>query len=203
MSRSHGFPAHAGMDRSSGSSRSAWRRFPRPRGDGPCPTRTTGISSTVSPPTRGWTVSQLEAIKLLFGFPAHAGMDPIQAALNPPEGGFPRPRGDGPLVDGKWDEQELVSPPTRGWTSEPNTTLAEPNGLPSDVVSPPTRGWTVEARLFQLYQSGFPAHAGMDPCSTRFQHYADGFPRPRGDGPAFLNLLGNQTGVSPPTRGWT
>ena len=49
---------------------------------------------------------------------------------------FPRPRGDGPLMDSPSAHFATVSPPTRGWTR-----AMEPD-YPGGV--------------------GFPAHAGMD-----------------------------------------
>ena len=72
----HGFPAHAGMDRLRPRRRAAIARFPRPRGDGPRSTRRTTTTESVSPPTRGWTVSGEHARLSRTGFPAHAGMDP-------------------------------------------------------------------------------------------------------------------------------
>ena len=71
-----GFPAHAGMDRQRGSSAASRSGFPRPRGDGPlCRGSRIGPTS-VSPPTRGWTVLRARRQALGEGFPAHAGMDP-------------------------------------------------------------------------------------------------------------------------------
>ena len=91
------FPAHAGMDPGRDAERIRRVGFPRPRGDGPRPIRGGSMSSPVSPPTRGWTLVIFDRIRLQRGFPAHAGMDPVQRAI----------------------EAELlvaVSPPTRGWT---------------------------------------------------------------------------------------
>ena len=70
-----GFPAHAGMDRWRALTMTCWRRFPRPRGDGPI-TAVRGIDpQLVSPPTRGWTSCATCRFWLDAGFPAHAGMD--------------------------------------------------------------------------------------------------------------------------------
>ena len=54
------------------------------------------------------------------------------------------------------------------------------------------------------WDSGFPAHAGMDP-DTRGGRAHPGlwFPRPRGDGPHGLWSRRDAIAVSPPTRGWT
>ena len=136
-----GFPAHAGMDPQEPSLGSTARRFPRPRGDGPYVSGATLAASEVSPPTRGWTVKLLHCGIAPNGFPAHAGMDPEQAATEDPAAGFPRPRGDGPGVLGRGTRFVKVSPPTRGWTCQ-----------------------SVHVRRARL---GFPAHAGMDLISER------------------------------------
>ena len=73
---SHGFPAHAGMDHTEGSWRRGRRWFPRPRGDGPQIARLQAKISRVSPPTRGWTLRTIYQTGNVYGFPAHAGMDP-------------------------------------------------------------------------------------------------------------------------------
>ncbi len=157
--RGQGFPAHAGMDPRSHHAPYASRRFPRPRGDGPSLLEGTVRRLVVSPPTRGWTVIMHTPVGLADGFPAHAGMDPIwpwlvlavarfppHAGMDPAgrassvwRGGFPRPRGDGPLAVRSIASRIRVSPPTRGWTH-----------VGEQVVGAP---------------GGFPAHAGMDRCS--------------------------------------
>ena len=51
---------------------------------------------------------------ILYGFPAHAGIDP---AIEPYSGRgprFPRPRGDRPLIYQFVRKSMPVSPPTRG-----------------------------------------------------------------------------------------
>ena len=90
---------------------------------------------------------------------------------------FPRPRGDGPVM------------------SEPLLMAFE--------VSPPTRGWTTEPQPGKLPEHGFPAHAGMDPSPRRVRRPTSWFPRPRGDGPGGSMSDAAQPSVSPPTRGWT
>ena len=175
--RGAGFPAHAGMDPKSTVRSTPISWFPRPRGDGPCGTRRPKLKARVSPPTRGWTRSEVVAIGAPAGFPAHAGMDPC-----PPFGGrilkrFPRPRGDGPFLTDRFSDTAEVSPPTRGWT-------------PRQIAA-------AGGRL------GFPAHAGMDLTQQQMVSLVVGFPRPRGDGPARGSREVDQVPVSPPTRGWT
>ena len=134
--RHGGFPAHAGMDLRKQRTPKPPRWFPRPRGDGPRHRRRMGRVRGVSPPTRGWTLYPLIRQSRPAGFPAHAGMDPPRWRIGRAGRGFPRPRGDGPLV------------PEHGVTCR--------------GVSPPTRGWTLLRHGHQGRPPGFPAHAGMD-----------------------------------------
>ena len=138
---------------------------------------TSAVVATVSPPTRGWTADGAGGRDRSGGFPAHAGMDLKPAGQLGGIDRFPRPRGDGP---------------------SPEVYL-----MAATVVSPPTRGWTNEGRLSRDDRRGFPAHAGMDPSSTRPIGYPGWFPRPRGDGPYTIPVTTHRTAVSPPTRGWT
>ena len=125
-------------------------------------------STTVSPPTRGWTVT-----------------------ASGPEPG--RPRGDGPLFRAWQGALDLVSPPTRGWT-EP-AILREilrfhrtfrllralrDGGFPAHAGMDPALCVPLPDDC-----AGFPAHAGMDPfpCRTDALPELHWFPRPRGDGP--------------------
>ena len=153
----------------------AW--FPRPRGDGPSTVGDPARTSTVSPPTRGWTRAQRVRQGARGGFPAHAGMDRRQRNDQRQRSRFPRPRGDGP------DNANRAA------------TIAE--------VSPPTRGWTRVWRVERNRHHGFPAHAGMDPEDGPVVVVDRGFPRPRGDGPTLDTTSPSRPPVSPPTRGWT
>ena len=131
----------------------------------------------VSPPTRGWTRSATGLRQAVTGFPAHAGMDLPCVSQRGQLLRFPRPRGDGPLVDTTRADCPGVSPPTRGWTSH---------------TAPRDRG-----------AFGFPAHAGMDPTTAAVSPMLPRFPRPRGDGPFSSSSTVRMKTVSPPTRGWT
>ena len=111
-----GFPAHAGMDPGVLRRSECSRRFPRPRGDGPCGIPTLRPALRVSPPTRGWTTVELHQEEITLGFPAHAGMDPKEHREALKALRFPRPRGDGPLPRTISGPALRVSPPTRGWT---------------------------------------------------------------------------------------
>ena len=88
--RRTGFPAHAGMDQMLVQALADLPEFPRPRGDGPEASFAAAIRSSVSPPTRGWTVSAR------------------RTRLGQVYDGFPRPRGDGPPAHlGQWDPHRL------------------------------------------------------------------------------------------------
>ena len=191
----HGFPAHAGMDLAGISRASASRGFPRPRGDGPLMYRSWWPAIGVSPPTRGWTVSEDLLKSIETGFPAHAGMDLVIRTSPSTEFGFPRPRGDGPHRTGvKWPTG-TVSPPTRGWTviqESVGTTVAgfpahagmdrSPDGAwrTSNPVSPPTRGWTLLGAEAASTDQVSPPTRGW---TVKLTDRRPWFPRPRGDGP--------------------
>ena len=172
-----GFPAHAGMDRARSASRPATRRLPRTRGDGPAHVRRAARPAGASPHTRGWTHGGSGPDARGSGFPAHAGMDLIQLVDHSARARLPRTRGDGPWTIGGRRWRLTASPHTRGWT-------------PSIVVTtwPPT---------------GFPAHAGMDPCRCCRPRTRPRLPRTRGDGPFHVAIPTVFLWASPHTRGWT
>ena len=111
-----GFPAHAGMDLYQWRRGPRYRRFPRPRGDGPPLLLPTCTCIWVSPPTRGWTQAAGLGGHRGSGFPAHAGMDLVAGCRPRRPRRFPRPRGDGPTQPADVPTGHGVSPPTRGWT---------------------------------------------------------------------------------------
>ena len=172
-----GFPAHAGMDPEGAVRPGVGRGFPRTRGDGPAAAVAAETRPAVSPHTRGWTPEHAARDDLGEGFPAHAGMDRGHGNGRHRRPGFPRTRGDGPF---------------------PQTSFAFVTG-----VSPHTRGWTQVGGPRPGDDSGFPAHAGMDPSNTASLTSSRGFPRTRGDGPRHFAFLAPPSGVSPHTRGWT
>ena len=91
-----------------------------------------------------------------------------------------------------------MDPRTRGDGPGSSTT----HGLVS-AVSPHTRGWTLATGPLLAPDPGFPAHAGMDPCTREVSCSAARFPRTRGDGPARGDRGVHAGAVSPHTRGWT
>ena len=172
-----GFPAHAGMDPGSvqGVRVAAW--LPRTRGDGPVSMVEGGWNTAASPHTRGWTRLAAHARGELYGFPAHAGMDPSPHPGGGRVDGLPRTRGDGPRHH------------SRASCSMP--------------ASPHTRGWTLTADAAEQLAAGFPAHAGMDPAPCGPRGRRAGLPRTRGDGPGAVSLGAHGRRASPHTRGWT
>ena len=172
-----GFPAHAGMDPRGMRYGRSWPWFPRTRGDGPRRSCRPMPASAVSPHTRGWTPLAQQPESLASGFPAHAGMDPNLTARSTTSTRFPRTRGDGPC--------------------------ARRTGSAASAVSPHTRGWTQRHDVIRRVDLGFPAHAGMDPGGRSRDPPRIGFPRTRGDGPAWRRPMPGRPPVSPHTRGWT
>ena len=74
--RVEGFPAHAGMDPGSTSSRSLSTRLPRTRGDGPWLVQCVCSLRSASPHTRGWTLALDAEVPRESGFPAHTLVQP-------------------------------------------------------------------------------------------------------------------------------
>ena len=131
---------------------------------------------------------------------------------------FPRPRGDGPA--GRFQSMSITpfSPPTRGWSSAKPVLNSQKSGFPRPRgdgpprriwlpqrrgFSPPTRGWSHAEAGDRARNRVFPAHAGMVPPPPRGQRCRSRFPRPRGDGPAWIILYNRRVEFSPPTRGWS
>ena len=57
--------------------------------------------------------------------------------------------------------------------------------------------------MTRFHDLGFPAHAGMDPCTQPTLPVSVRFPRTRGDGPFATARCHADRSVSPHTRGWT
>ncbi len=116
--------------------------------------------------------------------------------------GFPRPRGDGPVLRSSAATEPEVSPPTWGWSPEEGEETEADKGfpahagmVPSSMISGNISVWFPRPRV--------PAHAGMVPWFAVPAKTIEGFPRPRGDGPVILVFISSQCAVSPPTRGWS
>ena len=111
-----GFPAHAGMDPTSGTRLRSWWGLPRTRGDGPLSAMVGAARTKASPHTRGWTRRRAGGPHRRDGFPAHAGMDPVPESGDTVIVRLPRTRGDGPVVVTDCTSLTVASPHTRGWT---------------------------------------------------------------------------------------
>ena len=109
--------------------------------------------------------------------PARAGMDPNALRLVGHTVGFPRTRGDGPEDYAAAGKAWAFPPHARGWTPSP---------IHADCPS-----------------SVSPARAGMDPVTHSCRLSVLGFPRTRGDGPAFRVILDVTPPFPPHARGWT
>ena len=91
--------------------------------------------------------------------------------------GLPRPRGDRPRQFVYGSDARSAPPPTRGSTRVNHIHIGEGRGSP--------------------------AHAGIDPCSTRSARAMRWLPRPRGDRPGKRSRVEFTHQAPPPTRGST
>ena len=130
---------------------------------------------TFSPHTRGCSFCFLARYLAITVFPAYAGMFRRCMFCRPRSRGFPRIRGDVPIIGRRSGAASEFSPHTRGCSYSEDYTDA-----------------TVEV---------FPAYAGMfPPSSTSCKRYSR-FPRIRGDVPNRLPLHPMCLSFSPHTRG--
>ena len=91
---------------------------------------------------------------------------------------------------------QLVPPPTRGWPPAMRRRLNGAAGSPAHAGMAPAR------HIHFGETMGSPAHAGMAPRHCDFCSRPSRFPRPRGDGPRYLEPSVTRIAVPPPTRGW-
>ena len=90
--------------------------FPRLRGDGPRLTEMGVLMRRIPPPARGWSLRYFAASRSSRDSPACAGMVPSQRDRCGPVVGFPRLRGDGPLILSNNVSIVGIPPPARGWS---------------------------------------------------------------------------------------
>ncbi len=152
-------PAHAGIDRVSGTPSCGASGLPRPRGDRPKGEGDKPSPSPSPPPTRGSTLVLGGLMSAPLGLPRPRGDRPYKKQLDAIASTcLPRPRGDRP-----------AGPALRGLMS---------------WSPPPTRGSTQCARKKERRGDVSPAHAGIDPRATGRRSEAVSLPRPRGDRPS-------------------
>ena len=157
LRRAGGSPARAGIHPGRGACAEDPSRFPRSRGDTPRSCCSTTRTASVPPLARGYTSVPRVFAARVDGSPARAGIHPQPHAGSDQEEGFPRSRGDTPVVGLSDDSDAMVPPLARGYTP----------GNPQ----PPDGG------------GGSPARAGIHPRSARAPTTSCWFPRSRGDTP--------------------
>ena len=177
LPRGSGFPALAGIDPRWAACFTATSGFPRARGDRPRAIALSPYATTVSPRSRGSTLSAVGEHRLAGGFPALAGIDPRRRPCLRRRCRFPRARGDRPYDHAHLPRTLRVSPRSRGSTRE------------------------IDDQVTAL--GGFPALAGIDPSWRSCASSASRFPRARGDRPETEPYAGRDPPVSPRSRGST
>ena len=97
------FPTRVGMARVALRNRSAYSRFPHPRGDGPREATSPHKQPPISPPAWGWPAHRFPETSLFFDFPTRVGMARFSKRHQQFRFRFPHPRGDGPPRHGlRW-----------------------------------------------------------------------------------------------------
>ena len=149
--------------------------YPRPRGGTRLVFGAASRKGGLSPPTRGNPLRFSDCDLRQGSIPAHAG-EPRNRPKPPIRAKvYPRPRGGTANAQGGTDMKRGLSPPTRG------------NRFCGNPV---------------LYQArSIPAHAGEPRAEITGWANSEVYPRPRGGTPCGDNGLGEQRGLSPPTRG--
>ena len=213
-----GFPAPAGMDPDPIASDPCSLRLPRTRGDGPVSVRRRAISRGASPHPRGWTRGWAVHGIHCDGFPAPAGMDPLQGAGHTVAMGLPRTRGDGPACLADLVHSRRASPHPRGWTHHALDRLAAHAGFPAPAgmdLEPPVQRGRAEglprtrgdgpstACPLTALRVASPHPAGMDRRGPANADRTQRLPRTRGDGPSSTRRCWRRTRASPHPRGWT
>ncbi len=165
------------MDRLTPSRRTAARRFPHARGDGPSASSAWIAPLRFSPRAWGWTGVAAAPATGSHVFPTRVGMDREMSREPLENSSFPHARGDGP------DERvcEICAP----------------------RFSPRAWGWTVPSGNVTVVSAVFPTRVGMDRVVTRLWPITRCFPHARGDGP-FIEKHGTIPEMfSPRAWGWT
>ena len=112
-------PARAGMDLAPTQRDSGFAGFPRTRGDGPGAGPAIRRECRFPPHARGWTRHGDRWDQGSEVSPARAGMDRRWSAPAARQYGFPRTRGDGPLISRCAIGRYAFPPHARGWTRQP------------------------------------------------------------------------------------
>ncbi|KXS38167.1 MAG: hypothetical protein AWU55_1645 [Halomonadaceae bacterium T82-2] len=172
-----GFPAPAGIDPREPRRSPVRGGLPRTRGDRPSSGSGSGMRIRASPHPRGSTPSSRWSRLGVRGFPAPAGIDPLEISRSAMPSGLPRTRGDRP------PEPEAAA------------ILAE--------ASPHPRGSTLRRVAVLAADWGFPAPAGIDPRPPPSTPNSCRLPRTRGDRPRLVEIDQMDVMASPHPRGST
>ena len=150
-------------------------RFPRVRGDVPHILRLKQRRLEFSPRARGCSAPRPCRYRHFRVFPACAGMFPVSPLPGCISTGFPRVRGDVPIL--------------------------KPAPNPSPWFSPRARGCSACIRFIASKYRVFPACAGMFPLGPIFLATINCFPRVRGDVPHLDRIDQTHCAFSPRARG--
>ena len=169
-----------------------------------------------SPHTRGCSGELTELLENDVVFPAYAGMFRFTDVVDACVAGFPRIRGDVPLIPAMTEALTAFSPHTRGCSAD-RQLLRENNevfpayagmfrrpghcGYRSYRFSPHTRGCSLPHHPRPPYSHVFPAYAGMFRWQSLGKPPKGCFPRIRGDVPAATFFTALRSTFSPHTRG--
>ena len=151
------FPACAGMFLLGAAGRTAFRRFPRVRGDVPQGTNLATHQGAFSPRARGCSRGADGAILAADVFPACAGMFLTRGAEDTTRPGFPRVRGDVPHPTSPQTHVREFSPRARGcsYTRPPRTA--------SKLVFPACAGMFLSVMVSIVLPASFPRVRGDVP----------------------------------------
>ena len=172
-----GSPARAGIDPDGPSRRRRPRWLPRTRGDRPEHWLWTGCMRAAPPHARGSTPCRGEPRGAADGSPARAGIDPSPHGPRRGTTRLPRTRGDRP---------------------EPLVLFWWPMKAP-----PHARGSTGASVRDNVWASGSPARAGIDPCGPASGPASARLPRTRGDRPGVRPRAPRVALAPPHARGST
>ena len=148
-------PAHAGNTARDNHRKRIDEVYPRPRGEYSCRAGDLKATFGLPPPTRGILQHSIRAVRCHRSTPAHAGNTLCISIAKPPQGVYPRPRGEYP----------------RSWMDAFNQ-----RGLP-----PPTRGIRADSLPLSPSERSTPAHAGNTKRNVRREDMEKVYPRPRGE----------------------
>ena len=175
--QSQGYPACAGIDPQMAGFSDYLERLPRMRGDRPHYAPSSLAPAPATPHARGSTSHMAYPALAEPGYPACAGIDPVQRTLQSRSTRLPRMRGDRPSLSLILGDIPPATPHARG------STLRQIASLQSQV--------------------GYPACAGIDPQWPPRALLATRLPRMRGDRPAPTLLLATRNRATPHARGST